>query len=1792
MNRRIATIIVAACGLVFVLAVVLRGPDQQRARPDRSQSDRDVSGVEAVAAPNEETPTPSGAQSAVAAGRNLTSPVVYARTKRGNRPDLRHAGIRRRRVDRLENFARSEKAAAWARAAKEGWASRWTEGRAFCELMAIRNGKPYVYTTLNEKAAISTAADLVRLTAPYDVDGSGTRVGIWDGGAVRASHREMTGRVTVEDNVSVLWHSTHVAGTVGASGVTSNAMGMAPAVSLSSYDWGSDTAEMTGAGSVLPGETNTLRISNHSYGVISGWNWDSENVRWRWYGTWGDAESDNFGTYDVTVSDWDEVCELLPYFLPFKSAGNDRNDGPPPVGISYQYYSGGWQSKTYTGTNDPPHDGWDNGGYDTIPLAGGAKNIVTVGSVSDAYSGGARSVSAAAMSTYSGWGPTDDGRIKPDIVGNGENLYSADSDSDSDYTTASGTSMASPNVAGSAALLVDLYEKAFSNGTMRSSTLKGLVLHTADDKGNPGPDYKFGWGLMNTERAAELILAHATVPGAGLITEDEVTLTNSVNTHSLFSDGTLPIRVTVCWTDPAAAPLSGLDNPELRLVNDLDLRVVGPGGITNFPYVLDPANPSSNAFAGDNFRDNVEQVWIEEPVTTGMYSVVIGADGTLQTSGQVYSVVMSGATYPPVITHVPPENTSETGLPYNVEASIASLAGHAAGSPVFLWNTDGSTAFLTNTMVNVTGTTWRAQVPAQPIGTAIHYCFHATATNGLAAVAPALAPAELYRFDVTQPLSLEVTAQPELLGTVTPSYATHTIPSGNVVNAEASLYAVAGADYRYANVGWTGAGDVPASGATHEVSFEMTSTSTLTWQWQLQYALMHTSTVTGLFQTNTWWENGSTGQSVTASSSLPLGGTNYAFAGWALDGVRQPDPTNAAINPVGPIAMSTSHVVLATYVPEDLDSDGDDLDDWWEIFFFGNTDADPMVDSDGDGYLNVEEYQDRSDPRDVDSVPGPPSLLHVPLDDPQSGPAPWTVTATITDNYEIARATLSWQRNGLAWREADMTETTTNVFEGTIPEPGILGDTFVYRIEARDHLGYRVEGETNSFFVAYPILEVAPTNVEVLLLAGSATNLGLSLGNDGNTNLVWALDTPTVGFEDGIESGSGGWSHGGENDAWNVSSNRAFSAPYSWYSGLDSSHEYQNYMLAHLDTEPILLAGDSMLTFMHWMSSELSSETVTWDGGRVEISSDGGETFSLVFPEGGYPHTIRGHADSPWPSLSPAYGGTGGWASAEFDLSGYAGDEVIIRFVFGSDGLQVEEGWYIDDVAVSPYSTTNVWLLMTPTNGVLVPSGSTNVSVTIDTSGLASGTDSALVLRLLSNDPVRPLEGIETLLRVRSLPVPELTAVAQTSTNGSGFVTIEALVYDADGEDQSVELFVLSDDSTNWFSPQLDDVDTSLGSASVSNNGPYRVLGVATETGGVAASNSIQATWSTTNGASPISGLSTNTLVRLRLWDGLFWSEPATSQPFFVDNEVPGLPTNLVSLSHVADAWSTNPVLNAAWGAASDGEGIGVAGYALVLTNAELPVPGQWIQTTGLTGTATAPQDATNLWLGVRAIDAFGNAGPALHAGTYRIDTTPPSPSGAVVTAVTSDLGDYVMGNPTVEWSGFVDEMSGISNYFLSYSDGGGTTGGQLEVTSPGILSGGVADQTNRVYVWAMDRVGLIGLAAFGDVLILDPAGDFDRDGVSSWDEEFTGTDASDANSVFGLTARAVQAGSNTWDMVLEWGSLTGRSYAVYRRPFLVGTNWGPSPITNLPGIGGPMSYTDRLDSASQHFYRLGVEEN
>lgn len=459
------------------------------------------------------------------------------------------------------------------------------------------------------------------------------KMGVWDGGSARATHVELNGRINNKQNVAISDHTTHVAGTLIASGVNPQAKGMAFGLQeLVVYDFNNNLSEM------LFESGNNMLVSNHSYGTISGWYQNpSENNRWEFRGQWGANEDYKFGFYTTEAEVWDSIAYNAPYHLIVKSAGNNRNVNGPAEGQPYWRYSSTGQMVS---AGNRPAGISSNDGYDIIPTSGTAKNVLTVGAIAPIASGysGAQD---AVISPFSSWGPTDDGRIKPDVVADGVNLFSSIGTSDNAYATYSGTSMASPSAAGSLLLLQEYYAQLHSGAFMRSATLKGLAIHTADEAGpSAGPDYVYGWGVINMVKAAHVI-AGANNSNAYLMQESTLNNGQSIS-FDVVASGKGVLTATLCWTDPRGiAQAAALDDPALKLIHDLDIRIK-KGATTYMPWILNPASPAAAATRGDNFRDNVEKIEVTDVEPGATYTITISHKGTLVRGLQAYSLIVSG----------------------------------------------------------------------------------------------------------------------------------------------------------------------------------------------------------------------------------------------------------------------------------------------------------------------------------------------------------------------------------------------------------------------------------------------------------------------------------------------------------------------------------------------------------------------------------------------------------------------------------------------------------------------------------------------------------------------------------------------------------------------------------------------------------------------------------------------------------------------------------------------------------------------------------------------------------------------------------------------------------------------------------------------------------------------------------------------------------------------------------------------------------------------------------------------
>lgn len=467
---------------------------------------------------------------------------------------------------------------------------------SYRELMYVEEGRPIYYATHNAGAARTIRVNRINTggVAGLDLNGQEMVAGIWDGGPIRTSHVALVDRVITMDGENFVNsnegsnHGTHVAGTMIASGVGSaSARGLAYQATLWANTFANDESE------VVSQASDGLLVSNHSYGI------PVENV----------VKSVR-GKYIGESRAWDQFMYSYKYYQPVISAGNDR------------------------GTPDD-----DEAGYDLLVGNKNSKNAVVVAAVGTVnnYNG----PESVVMSTFSSWGPTDDGRIKPDISSKGVSVFSTGSASNSSFYSNQGTSMAAPGIAAGLLLLQQHYFNE-NNTFMKSATLRGIMINSADEAGDyPGPDCRFGWGLMNAERGAEII---SNVESSSLI-EENVLQENATYSKTIFSDGNEPLKLTLAWTDPAGSIANSVEDSSTPvLVNDLDVRITKDDQ-TYFPWVLDLNFIQGEALKQDNAVDNVETIEILEP-TAGFYQITVSHKGSLFSNAQEYSLIVNGINVP------------------------------------------------------------------------------------------------------------------------------------------------------------------------------------------------------------------------------------------------------------------------------------------------------------------------------------------------------------------------------------------------------------------------------------------------------------------------------------------------------------------------------------------------------------------------------------------------------------------------------------------------------------------------------------------------------------------------------------------------------------------------------------------------------------------------------------------------------------------------------------------------------------------------------------------------------------------------------------------------------------------------------------------------------------------------------------------------------------------------------------------------------------------------------------------
>ena len=576
-------------------------------------------------------------------------------------------------------------------------------------VMMVYGGLPHRAIDYNAQAAALSKVDLVQ-AAPYGLTGKGVVLSYFELAPPDVTHPEFEGRLTVHytcngandtqcNNNSNQVHATHVAGTMIAKGINPAAKGMAPEATLHQYR-GADPADHW-----LIDKDTTLKAlggvgDNNSWGFTAGWSQEGQQG-WTW------TEDDELiGGYDGTVSAVLDHAALNNQTLMLHAAGNEAgNSGPTGTPFQHNHVDnhGNPTTDVYcysqdgSGTDCPNITGFGlklcsanvafcekihhpvRSPYGSINWLASEKNVLSVGATD----------SVPTIASFSSRGPTKDGRVKPELTAKGQSLISTFPNNS--YGREQGTSMATPVTTGTMALLTQQWRITTGNATARPNPvmLKAVAIAGADDLGLPGPDVTYGYGFLNAKKSVDTIIADG---GQGKRIRFDAAAQGAQFDYPMTVTSQQDVRVVMSWFDPEALPLGSDELAASVLINDLDMKIVGPDGSTTLPYVLvkdDPCygNVQTNnnpptclpALRGINSVDNNEEIEIKN-AAAGTYHVIVNGKSITAASPQAFVVVGSadfGAVAPPCVDVTEPNDTPATAygpltLSSGVTAAICS----------------------------------------------------------------------------------------------------------------------------------------------------------------------------------------------------------------------------------------------------------------------------------------------------------------------------------------------------------------------------------------------------------------------------------------------------------------------------------------------------------------------------------------------------------------------------------------------------------------------------------------------------------------------------------------------------------------------------------------------------------------------------------------------------------------------------------------------------------------------------------------------------------------------------------------------------------------------------------------------------------------------------------------------------------------------------------------------------------------------------------------------------------------
>ncbi len=451
-----------------------------------------------------------------------------------------------------------------------------------------------------------------------NLQGTGVTVGIGDNGNP-STHVDFTGRLIMRtDEPESNPHGVHTSGTLAGGGILNPLYaGMAPQARLVTNDFSNILINTP-----IYSSDYKMVLTNNSY-----FN--------------GASDCPGEGDYDALSNYVDSQLIAYPKIMHLFAAGNDGHDSCSPYPPGFATVKSGFQC---------------------------GKNVLTVGNFSNAN---------YTISSSSSQGPVADGRIKPEVVAGGVNVVSTLPDNG--YGGMSGTSMSSPTATGILALIDERYRQLHGGTDPDAALVKALIANNADDLGNPGPDFSYGFGMINARTAVEALEQNHYFTG-----------TISQNGNASFSipalpSGTYQLKIMLYWADPAAAPFA-----PSTLVNDLDLTVRDPSGTTHLPLILDPSpgGINKNAVEGQDHTNNIEQVVINNPAAG---TCTVSVMGTAIPQGPQAFYIAYEIIQPSVTVEFP--FGTETLVPGEIATIRWSAYGGDPNSFTLEYSTDGGSSW-------------------------------------------------------------------------------------------------------------------------------------------------------------------------------------------------------------------------------------------------------------------------------------------------------------------------------------------------------------------------------------------------------------------------------------------------------------------------------------------------------------------------------------------------------------------------------------------------------------------------------------------------------------------------------------------------------------------------------------------------------------------------------------------------------------------------------------------------------------------------------------------------------------------------------------------------------------------------------------------------------------------------------------------------------------------------------------------------------------------------------------------